>query len=199
MELFLTYRGPLPSAQGKGNGRKNAQLAMRRDFHHQLLGVWQQWPFLQSSSFGHFERLPEKSAQSDAQTFYKAPVGRFFFVPLVVTGSTLKLVARLTIKLLSRDEPGSIVHQGDLDNRLKILFDALTVPQANQLPEDAAPAQDEIPLLCLLEDDKLITALSVTTGTLLRPPLSEEEKNDVELDISVDVKTSEKSRAALRL
>jgi hypothetical protein len=198
MELFLTYRGPLPSSQGKGNGRKKAQLEMRRDFHRQLIGVWQSWSFLQNFS-GDFQKLPEKSMKSHADTFYKASVGRFSFVPLVVTGHALKLVARLSIKLLSRDEPGSIVHQGDLDNRLKILFDALSLPQANQLPEDAAPNVNETPLLCLLEDDKLITALSVTTGMLLRPSVSEESKTDVELDISVDVKTSEKSRSALRL
>jgi hypothetical protein len=182
MELTLTYRGPLPS--GQNNSRKRLQMSMRREFHDQLTGVWRTWAFLKDST-----RL----------TFGRTQVGEFSFVPLVATGHALKLVCELKIKLLSRDEPGSIVHRGDLDNRLKVLFDALTVPQSNQLPDDAVPASRENPFLCLLDDDKLITALAVQTATLFRSAAAGEPKNYVELDITANVRTSEKSTAALRL
>jgi hypothetical protein len=192
MELTLTYRGPLPS--GQSDSRKQTQMRMRRDFHDQLVGVWRNWAFLKTI---RADVLPDIK-DPKRLAFGWAAVGNFLFVPLVVTGQTLKLVCELKIKLLSRDEPGSIVHQGDLDNRLKVLFDALTVPQSNQLPDDAVPAPNENPFLCLLEDDKLITALSVKTATLFRSATEAEAKNYVELDITADIKTSEKSTAALR-
>jgi hypothetical protein len=47
----------------------------------------------------------------------------------------------LKITLLRPEEPGAIILQsGDIDNRLKTLFDALSVPaQPNQLPKNDAP------------------------------------------------------------
>jgi hypothetical protein len=46
---------------------------------------------------------------------------------------------------------------GDIDNRLKTLFDCLTLPDPNQGYEAETPAQDELPYFyCLLEDDRLI-------------------------------------------
>jgi hypothetical protein len=193
MELTLTYRGPLPS--GQSDSRKQIQMRMRRDFHDQLIGVWRSWAFLKTI---RADELPDIK-DSKRLAFGRVTIGRFSFVPLVVTGHNLKLACELTIKLLSRDEPGSIVHQGDLDNRLKVLFDALTVPQQNQMPNDAQPTANENPFLCLLEDDKLITTLSVKTATLFRSSLDGEPKNYVELDLTADIKTSEKSTAALRL
>lgn len=65
--------------------------------------------------------------------------------------------------------PGSIVSSGgDIDNRLKTLLDALKMPkEPNEIPRDDTPETDENPFYCLLEDDGLITKLSIDTAQLL--------------------------------
>jgi hypothetical protein len=62
-----------------------------------------------------------------------------------------------------RDEYG-----GDLDNRLKIFFDALRMSRETQeIPDGSYPADGESPFYCLLEDDALITKFQVESDTLL--------------------------------
>jgi hypothetical protein len=195
MEFTLTYRGPLPSSQSDGN-KKGLQFEMRRDFHRQLKEVWEHFPLLGSR---RFDNLAERTSGQPIHAWYKQRVGLFTFVPLVIIGSSLKLVCGLKIKLLSRDDPGSIVHNGDLDNRLKVLFDTLAVPQFSQLPTDAKPESDENPFLCLLGDDKLITSLAVDTGKLHRPAAADDQRNHVEIDITVLIKAGDKNTAAIQL
>jgi len=67
------------------------------------------------------------------------------------------------------------------------LFDGLTMPaEVKQLGGYPIEA-DEDPFFCLLENDKLVTGVSVTTDRLLVPLESEEHINDVELIIHVTV------------
>lgn len=69
-------------------------------------------------------------------------------------------------------------------NRLKTLFDALTMPRlTNALPTNATPTADQNPFYCLLEDDNLVTSVSVRTEQLLAPPV---ERSDVEVLIAVE-------------
>jgi hypothetical protein len=112
------------------------------------------------------------------------PLGSFVFVPLVNAG--MNVVAELSVTLLRPEPPGGLITQGgDIDNRLKTLFDALTMPRlANALPPGAVPATDEAPFFCVLEDDNLVTAVAVRTEQLLEP--------NVELsvvDIAIHVRT----------
>jgi len=77
-------------------------------------------------------------------------------------------VADLSITLLRPGAPGQAL--ADIDNRLKTLVDALKVPKKQgELPPDAVPSEDEDPFFCLLEDDKLLTAIRVETDQLLVP------------------------------
>ena len=72
---------------------------------------------------------------------------------------------------------------GDIDNRLKTLFDALRAPKnATEIPKGAVPGPDEDPFFCLLEDDALITAVSVETERLLT---ANQGSTEVHLDIQV--------------
>ena len=81
-------------------------------------------------------------------------------------------------------EPGAALnHAGDLDNRLKTLFDALRIPKPTELSPDDYPRDDEIPFYVLLKDDALVTSFSVTTDRLLKPAPADE----VELIIHVRV------------
>jgi hypothetical protein len=58
---------------------------------------------------------------------------QYEFAPLV--HSKLRLVAELHITMLLPGPPGQIIRRGgDIDNRLKTLLDALTVPDQNQAP-----------------------------------------------------------------
>jgi hypothetical protein len=79
----------------------------------------------------------------------------------------------------------SVKYQGDIDNRLKVLFDALRMPRETQEVEDEPQSPDENPCFCLLADDKFIDRISVTMDRLLVPPQSNEPLNDVELIITV--------------
>jgi hypothetical protein len=49
------------------------------------------------------------------------------FVPLVT--ERLLLLCRLDVLFLRPDPPGSLIKSGDIDNRLKTLFDALRMPE----------------------------------------------------------------------
>jgi len=96
-------------------------------------------------------------------------VGPFTFVPLV--NPRVDLIAELDIVLLRPEPPGSIITQsGDIDNRLKTLFDALRMPHnLAELPQGEAPAPDEPRFYVLLEDDNLIQHVAVRTDRLLEP------------------------------
>ena len=74
----------------------------------------------------------------------------------------------LRVTFLRPGYPGQLFGTGgDIDNRMKTLFDALTKPQSNQIPQGDAPQPDEDPFFCLLQDDGLITGMSVVTDRLL--------------------------------
>ena len=87
----------------------------------------------------------------------------------------------LDITFLRRDNPGGPIEScGDLDNRIKVLFDGLRIP--HECSEVVGqPEQDENPFFCLLEDDKLITDITVRTDKLLTPLEGEERVHDVML------------------
>ncbi len=79
-----------------------------------------------------------------------------------------------------------ISNQGDVDNRVKVLFDALRIPEnPGEIPRDAIPGDDESPLFCLLQDDRLITEVKITTDRLLVPV---NRLADVHLVISVKIR-----------
>jgi hypothetical protein len=67
--------------------------------------------------------------------------------------------------------PGDLVnHAGDLGNRIKPLLDSLCMPvQASELPDGSMPCPGEEPFFVLLEDDALVTRLSVATDRMLEP------------------------------
>ena len=73
---------------------------------------------------------------------------------------------------------------GDIDNRIKTLFDALKVPSKADL--DVERPESTEPFFCLLEDDALITNFSVETDRLLGTPSM--PANQVHLVIEVTVK-----------
>jgi hypothetical protein len=106
------------------------------------------------------------------------------FVPLVTADFCLR--CSVDVLFLRPGAPGQVVGSGDLDSRLKSLFDSLRLPIRGEDVGNEIPSDDENPFFCLLEDDKLITEVKVTTDTLLLLPDHRESKeNDVFLVITV--------------
>lgn len=87
----------------------------------------------------------------------------------------------LEVLILRRDEPHALINAaGDVDGRVKTLLDALQVPrQCSEVGEHAKPEADENPFYVLMEDDRLIYELNVTTDTLLAPVEASEPHRDV--------------------
>lgn len=103
------------------------------------------------------------------------------FVPLV--RRDLALTCYLKIHVLRNDLHDTIVtYQGDIDNKLKIILDALRVPNDNQL---AGAVKSSEPVYCLLEDDKLISGLEITMEQWLNP--NSESHKDFRLTITAIV------------
>jgi hypothetical protein len=72
-------------------------------------------------------------------------------------------------------EPGKIIVGGDIDNRLKTLFDALRMPKKGEFPKGELFSRTPNPCYCVLSDNALICRVSVTTDTFL------DAKNDDEV------------------
>jgi hypothetical protein len=109
------------------------------------------------------------------------------FVPLITTDLEVSFCG-LEILMLRTDPPGALIQSGDIDNRLKTLFDALRMPtDKNELGGYEAPDPSEAPFFCLLQDDKLITKVTVETDFLLQGVHDPIDVNDVRLVIKVAI------------
>ena len=154
MEFTLFYQGELRS-----NGDAAHKQEIRRALRPQLQRLWQLDPLRDCQPY---VSLPPSKELSLIEQ-----VGDFTFAPLI--SSKLGLAAAIKITMLRPERPGQIIQQsGDIDNRLKTLFDALSVPpHANQIPRGDTPGLNELPFFCLLQDDQLIASISVDSERLL--------------------------------
>ena len=158
MDFTLTYEGDLPP-----NGSSREKWRIRRELEPQLRRLWTTPPL--DEAIGKYQDAFYRPA-----TCY---VGRSLcgieYVPLI--SPKLDLRAELKVLLLSSSLPGGLLHAGDIDNRLKTLFDALSAPaNEQQVPPDAKTEPDGR-LFCLLDDDKLVTRVDVSNARLLTEPL----------------------------
>lgn len=165
MNFTLTYDGNL-----KANGPVPHKQELRRVFHQQLLELWKGTPF--------------SGLKCPGESLIRI-VGKYRFFPLV--SAARNEIAKLHVIMLRPElGPGHIVIQGgDIDNRLKTLFDSLRMPKdTSEIPTTDAQGDNEDPFFCLLEDDILITDLSVATDRLLEPCASNQR---VKLVIRVQI------------
>ncbi|SCK49227.1 hypothetical protein VAR608DRAFT_4898 [Variovorax sp. HW608] len=160
MRFTLTYRGPLPA-----NGNPRDKQVIRRQLHPQLKHLFT-YPPLKSRVD---TMLADPAVESAHRPSIVEKVGLFRFAPVVTT--KYHLVATLELLFLRPEPPGSLISRGgDIDNRLKTLFDALRMPRVeSEIPKGDSPATDEDPFFCLLQEDTLITELDVKTDVLLDP------------------------------
>ncbi len=200
MRFRLVYQGPL---SGSGNNPKPKQVQEIRDqFHPQLKFLWEthyalkrlrQTAIVSSGKMSDLA-LTDSPFKGDRNLSLR-PMGPHevdlcepitendkAYIPLV--RSSLSLNCHLNILFLRQEDPGSLVLQGgDLDNRIKTLFDALRKPDADVAYKYQ---QQHNPLYCLLESDTLISGFDVDTDRLLFPQT--DKQNEVHLVIEVVVR-----------
>ena len=105
-----------------------------------------------------------------------------WFRPLV--RETFALHCGLKILFLRKEPPGKVYQGGDLDRRIKTIIDALTMPQ--HVEQVVEKNQKSDPIYCLLEDDFMVSGVSVESERLLT---SQNHLADfVKLTIEVDVR-----------
>lgn len=126
MKFTLVYEGELFAHR---EDRAHHKHSIRKQIHPQLRSLWQHklphW--LNSNRVSAFIRRYEAGPPRVAQIGSNFQCGDFQFVPLVT--EQLVVTCELDILFLRRGVGlGRIVQGGDIDNRLKTLFDALRVP-----------------------------------------------------------------------
>ncbi|MPZ34842.1 MAG: hypothetical protein GEV13_28300 [Rhodospirillales bacterium] len=169
MEFRLTYEGPLYAQNNRESpGRRKHKHDLRRYFHPQLKALWTKHPALLDL------RGNELWPPYRREGFNWQPI---------VRGGLPSVFCRLDILMLRHGDPGGILT--DIDNRLKTLFDALqVVERPSDLPEGPdgqpiGPRPNEDPFYVLLENDRLITGVSVVADTLLGPVMDPIDKTKV--------------------
>ena len=191
MELRLLYQGIL-----QANGSVADKFAIRRQLHPQLRRLWREHPLLREGC----ERigLPHDSDEAKAFEFginsLVGKVNEFRFLPL--SRKEFFLRCSLDVLFLRREKPGRVFMRGDIDNRLKTLFDALRMPSPIQECGQESPGEDEDPFYVLLEDDETIAHVSVTTDRLLQFPAGHEYTRDY-VTLVINVKLEPIRRAPL--
>lgn len=207
LRFRLTYEGPLRAKQkdalsGQTDPRAPHTHEIREVFHGQLKRLWETNRFLSEArrwSKGAETPDPMTAAFAHVTPFDNELVplkdfvaGRYMkdnyrFVPLVL--GQWELECDLNILFLRRDIPGSVIHAGDIDNRIKNLIDALRVPAPNELRGNENPKEGQDPFFVLLEDDKHVTGFRVETDTLLDPCNgAETDQSYVKLVITVKIR-----------
>jgi hypothetical protein len=180
MNFRLIYQGRLP-AVSRNDTRAQDKHRIRKALHPQLRELWKADRYLN----GYFMRAEEKGCLRYQMLADQYARCGYRFLPLVGADAGDEACA-LDILFLRRDQPGDLVrHGGDIDNRMKVLLDALRMPEECQEVCGELPTEDQDPFFCLLRDDKLITELKIVTDRLLTPTATDEHIHDVYLVIHV--------------
>ena len=150
MKFRLVYEGEVPSTQ-KLNPEEETELKITRK--HQIRKIFhaQIKKLLESSRVPDFVKNAEP-AELNFET-------EFDFVPMVWENKSPS--CSLDFLFLRRDIPGEKLYAGDIDNRVKTLMDALRVPRSRCELRNQRLDKREAPFYCLLEDDSLVSHLSI--------------------------------------
>ena len=202
MRFRLVYHGKLP-ATGNSSKKPDKVRDIRDQFHPQLKFLWESHTALKrlketsivsthpgrdlslSDSPFHQARDLAQFPMREYETDLCAPIneGGKTYVPLV--RKSLSLTCHLDILFLRQEDPGELVLQGgDIDGRIKTLFDALRKPILDVA--EKYPQQYD-PLYCLLESDTLVTGFDVDTDRLLFAKTSEESEAYLVIEVTISV------------
>jgi len=166
MRFTLIYDAVLPSAAN--SNRLKEKWAIRDKLHPQLQLMWGDHPAV-SGWLADYSKAEEDATKPDAEKggiLSVFAIGEERFVPLVTR--RLDMTCYLNILFLRCARPGGLVGDGDIDNRLKTLFDGLRMPHSESELIQTRSALPK-PYFCLLEDDSLISGFQVKTEQLFYP------------------------------
>lgn len=188
MKFRLTYEGPLMGSDG-GNTRARHKHEIRKRFHPQLMRLWELRPILARGIAWRRESGHPYPSPQDLRKNQLARENERFgyqFVPLIL--EELQVLCAINVLFLRPGLPGSLMRSADLDARLKTLFDALRIPKnQSELGGYDTPGEGEIPFYCLLEDDKLVSHVSIETDVLLESTSPTAGDHDARIVISVEM------------
>jgi hypothetical protein len=153
MDFTLFYRGVV-----KSRATKDAKHSIRKYFGRQLAQLCKLPPLRDHPKWFR-----------PSSRFLSTKVGDNVYYFLVAR--SLEMYAELRIKVLV---PPSGRSFRDIDNKLKVICDALSVPSPSQIPMSA---RGERAVYCLLENDELVYQLTVDTDYLLTDDTSSGSKD----------------------
>ena len=167
VEFHLLYAGELLKSGGNTSRRAWEKHCLRRYFHDQLKRLWETHLALKYYADKTVEwdhKPPERFLDSLAKNHEKGGIG---FIPIATEGNGL--VLSLDVLLLRPERPGAILDSaGDIDNRMKVLIDALRIPrEVSEMKRREGDDPDPNPMYCLMTNDSLVTTLKVQTDRLL--------------------------------
>ena len=178
MQFRLVYEGQLLGQ----NGGAAHKWHIRKALHPQLAKLWQQEPLLSAGvSLLASPPIPAKSSSIRQR-------GIVCFAPLVTFD--LRLFAEVNVLLFRGCQKGS-TDRSDADNQLKTLLDALRMPSPAQKVEKSVGESLGNPFFCLLEDDCLVTKVSLETDQWLSPRNSDDTLAIIEVHIKKAMTTFE--------
>jgi len=211
MKFTLIYDGDLPAT---GNSsKKPAEVArIRNYFHDQLYDLWDSHIILRelerTARVPHITVWEEMTTKDWGGNEYTSPKFRDPIKPLEpgqidlcapiqngtavayrpIVRESLGLACALDITFLRQEEPGNLVLQGgDIDGRIKTLFDALRLPSKEEEIASGGMTPTENPLQCLMESDALICDLSIKTGRLLGARARKVHAVHLSIDVTIKV------------
>lgn len=175
MEFRLVYRGKLFAARDSDNPDRLKQMHdIRREMHKQLDELWKTnflLKDLRDIRMGFKDDSVPSGTRVNTRLEENAKMHESFgirWAPLIC--NAYGLLCRMEILFLRPESKGGVVHSGgDLDNRIKTLFDALRIPSTKQLPDSLDAKNEPSPFFCLLEDDNRIIDFRVIADRLLEP------------------------------
>jgi hypothetical protein len=210
MKFTLIYDGDLP-ATGNSSRKPGEVARIRNYFHDQLADLWDSHIILRelerTARVPHITVWEEKITKDWGVRDYEPPKFRDPIAPLEpgqvdlcapiqigtsvayrpIIRKSLGLGCALDITFLRQEEPGELVLQGgDIDGRIKTLFDALRMPSKDE-EEASRSVPTANPLQCLLESDALISDLSIKTGRLLGARAKKVHAVHLTIDVTVKV------------
>ncbi|MGC1779489.1 MAG: hypothetical protein WBB34_16250 [Xanthobacteraceae bacterium] len=208
MKFTLIYDGDLPASGNKSKPQEASQI--RNEFHHQLADLWDSHVVFRqlartartipNPGAGYYvgrepiwsqSKLPDWndpiSPLREGQTDFCAAItvpNVASFIPIV--RNSLHLACAVDILFLRHEEPYNLMRQGgDLDGRIKTLFDGLKMPDPKNQYVGLAPTAE--PLYVVLEDDALISDFSIRSGRLLGNRSKDKHRVRLTIDITIKV------------
>jgi len=202
MRFRLVYSGSLRSAGNRS--RPEDARDIRDTFHDQLTYLWKTHRALEQlrwaarvpgpEQWGGFLGLSPSPFRPKGPPTYPPQDGFVdLSAPLSVNGKpatplvrkSLDLTCSLDILFLRKEDPGALVMQGgDLDGRIKILFDALRMPTPEE--ERQYPSRHS-EIFCLMESDTLVSRFDVETDRLLMPTTNKPHEVQLVIQVSIEV------------